>query len=209
MPHADPGASRKRDRLLVVVDVLPVEVPVADLDQRHDTPVRQLSRALEVPTEVMRVRLHRVDDDVDRQLVGVGCLVVAITGRDVQVLSRQSQHHRQARRRGVAEVQPQAGLHGLGFPARLQVEHDDQVARAVQRPRGSFDGGGRPVAGRPVEEEAVRRACRQRHDAFITRRVVSRVEPARQARSYPSGWSRGGRRGSLDGTATPVRTSCR
>ena len=58
--HVDARALWQRERLLVEVAVLPVEVPVLDPEQRARRPVGQRRHRLHLPREVVRVSAGRV-----------------------------------------------------------------------------------------------------------------------------------------------------
>ena len=135
VPHRQRRASGQRDGLDVAVRVLPVEIPIADVNQPYRRSVRQRRKALDVRRAVMRVRLHAVHLDVDRQHIGVRSLVIVLAGRDVDVLFAEAQHGGTQARRSRRKVQADSRLHALGLPRRSQVELKHEVGAGVQPPR--------------------------------------------------------------------------
>ena len=78
--QVDHRALGKIERLLEVVRVLPVEVPVVDLDQVLNVAVGEFDGHLHVAAQQMHVRRDRVGDHVDGDLPGGLDLDVRLTG---------------------------------------------------------------------------------------------------------------------------------
>ena len=102
--HRQRRAARHLHRRGEAVDVLPAEVPVADVNQLARSSVGQLHLAHDVAGAVVRVRLQRLDLHVHRHDVGVRDHVRRVAGGDVDVLPAEPQHRRRLRRRRVIEV---------------------------------------------------------------------------------------------------------
>jgi hypothetical protein len=126
--HPNLGTRWQADRLRVPVDALPIEIPVADVEQRALGAVGQVGEALHFPRKVVRVRLHRVDIDRHRELHGVDNGIAGLPCGDVEVLAREAHERRLTRRRAIREVQAERALHHLPLPARAQV-HQIRQAR--------------------------------------------------------------------------------
>ena len=180
--HGERRAFRQRERLRESIDVLPAEVPVADVNQLFDRPVRQTRLAADVARAVVRVRLHRLHLDVDRQHIRIGHDIVALAGRNVDVLMAEPQHRRNPRGRLVAEVQPDRRLHRLGLPARLHVDLDDEIGVGIEAPRVIVRQQRRDLAGRPAEEVSFGVIGGTKNQAAVTRGRIGVVHLSRRGR---------------------------
>lgn len=86
----------------------------------------------------MRVGLHRENFHVDRQDKAVGQHVARVTWGDVDALTSEPEHGRDALGRIAAEVHTNGRLHHLGPPGLLEMEFHHQVGAGLERPRQAF-----------------------------------------------------------------------
>src|SRR6185436_12665284 len=115
-------------------DALPVEIPLADVDQPLSGSIGQRRVTLDLLGEEMRVRLNGVQVDVHVHRKRVSDDISTLAGRDVHVLPGHPDEGRLKPRWRVAEVQPQLWLNGLCVPGRPEVQHEDQVGPDWERP---------------------------------------------------------------------------
>ena len=109
------------NRVVEPKDMLPVEVPVSDVNEPLCGAVGQRRFAEDVAPPIMRVRLDGLNVDVNRQQVRVGDRVLRVAGWNVDVLPAEAQHRRRARGRRVTEVQTDRRLDTLAAAARLSL----------------------------------------------------------------------------------------
>ena len=109
--------------------------------------VRQRRLAADVAGAVMRVRLQRLDLDVDRQHVRIGDRV-ALSPGGMSMLCRPSRSIAGVRvGGGVAEVEADRRLDRFGLAARLHVHLDDEIRVALERHARSFGSSGATCPG--------------------------------------------------------------
>ena len=97
-------AGWQRDRSDVPIGVLPVKVPLANVNQPPGRSIRELGDPLHLLREEMRVRLNRVGVDVRRQHVRISDCVRTLTRGYIDLLAVQTNHRGNARRRRGGEV---------------------------------------------------------------------------------------------------------
>ena len=156
-PHHEARAPGQRDGLRVAIDRLPVQVPVPDVDEPLPAPVRQDRLSLDVPAEVVGVRVDAEHVHRHRQLELVGHHEIRGPGRDVEgPVVLELHEHREPGGLHVGEVETDLRPHGFGLARGLEVHVQDEVGPRVEAPRHVR----RLLAGRaarlPEEEVAVR-----------------------------------------------------
>ena len=170
--------------------------------------VGQRRLAAHVARAVVRVRLHGLDLDVDRQRVRVGDRVAARRRPGCRCpAGRAAASPACASARVVAEVQADRRRHLLGLPARLHVQLDDEIGVLLEAPGEIVRQQRRDLARRPSEEVAVRIVGRSRDQP-----VVAGPGSASSRRATPAscrcGCWRGARpSGCRDGTRGRARSA--
>ena len=185
------GQRKRRD---VSVDVLPAEVPVADVHQRTHRPVRQRRKAGDLLRALMRVRLHGLHLDVHRQHVGIGDRVGLLARRDVDALPSEPQHRRRPLGWIAAEVQADGRRNRLPLSARLHVQFDDEIGVRLEAPRQPLRQQRRHLAGRPARGSGRPDTPRSSRSARRTPGRRPRRRSGVTHRSDRCGCSRGERR---------------
>ena len=107
--------------------------------------VRQRRGSAHGAAEIVGVRLNREDLDVHRQPIAVARRrTIALPGGDVDRLAAKAQARPAFASAGlIGEEQPDAHLHRLRLPGRLQVQLHDEVAARLQAPGRMPSGDGR------------------------------------------------------------------
>src|SRR5689334_14595883 len=123
--HRYRRAARKRKRGDQPVDVLPPEIPGLDVDQPSAGSVGKDGNSLHFTRAVVRMRLERLEFNVNWQHEGIVDYVMSVSRRNVDVLPSEPEHHGRAFGWIVGEVEAYRGSHLLRFPTRLHVNLDD------------------------------------------------------------------------------------
>src|SRR5262245_32701396 len=100
------------------------------------------------------MRLNGEDLDVDWKLVAVTDDVVRVPGANRNRLAAEAQSDRGSNRGLIGEKKPDAHLYRFGFPRRLHVQVDDEIAPRFESPRGAVRRSPRTLAGRPSQHES-------------------------------------------------------
>ena len=168
--RGDDRAGRQEHRRGIAIHVLPIEIPVPDVEQRLLRAVGKRREALDFSRQVVSVRLHGVEVEIDRQRERAGHDPL-LPGRDLEILTRQPEQRRHSRRRRVGQVEANAHLDGLFLAARTQMQHQDEVAVRLHREGHPVRRDVRRVPRGPVEKVSVRRHRRVSDQAFVPRFV--------------------------------------
>src|SRR5579883_2066906 len=112
--HVNDRALGEKDGLAETIDRLAIDVPVADPDEPFLLPIGKSSVALDILTEIMRVRIDAEDVDIDGQLQLVFNNETVISGGNVEcAVVLELEEHGLARRGLVGEVKAYLGINGL------------------------------------------------------------------------------------------------
>src|SRR5207253_8897212 len=105
-------------RMFEPKDVLPAEVPVTDVNEPLCRAIGQRRFATDVTPTIVRMRLHRLDVDVNPQHVRVVDDVLRVAGGNVEVLPAEAQLRRRARGRRLAGLQTDRRLDAFATASR-------------------------------------------------------------------------------------------
>jgi len=154
--QVNPCSGGQLDGAHVVVLVLPVEVPIVDLDQPLTGPVGEGGPAGELLSQVVGVGVDADHLYVDGERVAVLYRVGGLTGGDVDLAGTEHDVGDVVRRRRFGEVETDHRLDRLGLSRRLHVQLQDEVGAGAKRPGVAVASGIRQVARGPGEKIAVR-----------------------------------------------------
>ena len=164
--------------LQVAVLILPVVVPVVDANERALRTVGQRCGRLDLPGEVMSVRIDGEEVHGDRKPIAVADDVRGCAGRDIDRQRVEHHGHRLHRCRRLGIVQPDLWPHRNGFGAGQQVELQDEVGAGREWPREAVGVRGRDLARRPAENVAAWEFRGIDHEPVVARQRIRRVEIA-------------------------------
>ena len=172
------GPRGQAHRLRIAVAVLPVELPVVDVQQAPSGRSRNLGHDLHRRAQTVQVGVDAGHVDRDGQDVAVLDDVLGLAGRDVE--RRRVEYHAQRSpcRRFVREVQSHGGLHLDRLLARAQAELQQEVGARIERPREVRRGRSGPAPAGPDQEVAGREAAVVGGEAGIARGLLLFLEPA-------------------------------
>ena len=140
----------------VLVFVLPVEVPVRNVQQRRRFPIRHRRAHEHFLGQIVRVRIDAQRRDIDRHLEPIGDLVVILAGGNVDRLRPETEHQWCPRRRFIGEIQADRRANRFGTTGWLQVHLDDEISAGFERPLIRLPPG--RLAGRPAQKMSVGKA---------------------------------------------------
>ena len=160
-----------------------MEVPILDVDERHDDATGQRRPRARFLRKKVGVRLHGERVDVDRQRIRVGVDVVAASRGDIDVLPPKPQHVAGTRRTLVGEEQADAHAHGLWYVARHEMELDHQIALWLETPAHGIGRHARRLARRPAEKHPVGKSGLTAAAALVSGARLIVVAPPRETRA--------------------------
>ena len=155
--HGQPGSSRQRNRLTVDVVVLPIEVPLLDVDEPAPAAVGKLRKGAHLFAQIVGMRVNTQKLHGHRQHITVFDPVLLLSRSNVDGLRPQPDDKGGLGRGLVTEIEPHAGLDPLRLARGHHVQFQHQVGAPFQPPGPAVVTLCRNLARRPPQKMAVGR----------------------------------------------------
>ena len=154
--HLDPRALGQEQRLVILIDRLPGEIPVGNSDQPRAASIGQGRPDLHQLREIVGVRIDGQHIGVHGKHQRVGDWEIANSSRDVQgLVVFQLDYQRKASRRIGGKVQANGRPYLLGFSIGMEVRVENEFTARVDAPGKAGRFFDRRPAGFPKEEVTI------------------------------------------------------
>src|SRR5262249_30635655 len=152
--HAQFGAFGKKDGPGETEIALPIEIPFGNAQEGLACAVGQLRKRFEPVAQVMGMRQHGEQVDIEGQFEGFLHLVIRGASRDVDVVYLQGELGWSVGGQAIREIEADAGLTGSRFAARLKMHEKYQAPARRQFPRKTLRRQGRASSRLPAQKMA-------------------------------------------------------